>query len=74
VIPYLDVDRMANAVARLAESEERRRELGTAAATKVRENNDVDIVLPRIAEMIMRRLNPCESVARASAPGSRNSP
>jgi glycosyltransferase involved in cell wall biosynthesis len=74
VVPYLDVDRMANAVARLAESEERRRELGTAAATKVRENNDVDIVLPRIAEMIMRRLNPCESVARASAPGSRNSP
>lgn len=73
VVPYLDVERMANAVTDLVESEKRRRELGTAAAAKVRENHDLDTVLPSIAEMITRRLNRCEWVDGASASGSRGS-
>jgi glycosyltransferase involved in cell wall biosynthesis len=73
VVPYLDVERMACAVAELAESEERRCKLGTAALTRVREKHDVDIVLPSIAEMITRRLNHCESMPEESAHGSRGS-
>jgi glycosyltransferase involved in cell wall biosynthesis len=74
VVPYLDVEEMANAVADLGKSQKRRSALGAAAAAKVRECHDVDIVLPSIAEMITRRLNHCESVTGASAAGSRGSP
>jgi glycosyltransferase involved in cell wall biosynthesis len=73
VVPYLDVEQMANAVTELAESEQRRCELGTAAAVRVRERHDVDIVLPRIAEMITSQLNRCESVPGTAARGARGS-
>jgi len=58
ISPHLDVDRMADAIVQLADSEVDRRALGDAARDKVRELHDVSVVMPRIAEILAYRLDP----------------
>ena len=54
VVPYLDVDAMADAIAALAADPGERRALGAAAAEKVRRRHDVDVAIPRVLEVIER--------------------
>ena len=57
ISPHLDVDRMADAIVQLADSEAERRALGDAARAKVREQHDVSVVMPKIAEILARQLD-----------------
>lgn len=52
VVPYLDLDRMAECVVRLHADPELRRALGLAAQRKVRARHDVAVAGPRILELM----------------------
>jgi glycosyltransferase involved in cell wall biosynthesis len=48
VMPYLDMDAMAEKVVVLLESPELRNEMGRRAANKTHERHDISVVAPRI--------------------------
>lgn len=52
VVPYLDVASMADHVVRLMEAPELRLELGQRAARKVRERHNIDVVVPKIVDLL----------------------
>ena len=52
VVPYLDVETMADKVTELLNSAELRQRLGQRAAQKVRERHDVEVVAPKIFDII----------------------
>jgi glycosyltransferase involved in cell wall biosynthesis len=54
VIPFLDVQAMAEKVAMLLESAELRDDLGRRAANKVRDRHDISVIAPRILQVIKR--------------------
>jgi glycosyltransferase involved in cell wall biosynthesis len=54
VVPYLDIEAMAESVVRLIESPALRKRLGDAAADKVRERHDVAKLAPRLLGIIER--------------------
>jgi glycosyltransferase involved in cell wall biosynthesis len=56
VLPYLDVDAMAEAILTLQQSEELRREQGRRAEAKVRQRHDVNTAAPRIVDIVERLL------------------
>jgi glycosyltransferase involved in cell wall biosynthesis len=57
VSPHLDVDRMSDAIAQLADSEIERRTLGDAARARASKYHDVSVVMPKIAEILARQLD-----------------
>ena len=63
VVPYLDIEAMADRVLELMDSPELRQRLGTSARAKVRARHDIEIVAPRILEVIRQ----CASQARGGA-------
>jgi glycosyltransferase involved in cell wall biosynthesis len=66
-VPYLDLDAMASAVARLLDDPALRSRLGDAARAKVRRRHDIDAGAARVFEIIRRTLdaaaNPTEELA-----------
>jgi glycosyltransferase involved in cell wall biosynthesis len=56
VVPYLDIERMADKILQLLDSAALRADLGQQAAKKVREQHDVAVIAPGIAEVIERFL------------------
>lgn len=54
VVPYLDVEAAATALAGLAADDDTRRRLGARAAAKVTERCSVDVVGPQIAGVLDR--------------------
>jgi glycosyltransferase involved in cell wall biosynthesis len=54
VIPYLDVEAMAEKVTMLLKSTELRSELGRRAAYKARDRHDVAVIAPRVLQVIER--------------------
>jgi glycosyltransferase involved in cell wall biosynthesis len=56
VVPYLDIEAMAEKVLELLNSTSLRRRFGQQAAQKVRERHDITVIAPRIAEVIERFL------------------
>lgn len=56
VVPYLDIQAMANRVVRLLESAECRNRLGATAQRKVRERHDIEKTAPRLLEIIERTI------------------
>lgn len=54
VVPYLNVEVMADCVLRLLESDELRRACGARAAEKVRVRHDVSVAAPKILEILHR--------------------
>jgi glycosyltransferase involved in cell wall biosynthesis len=52
IVPYLDVNAMAERVVELLDLPERRRSMGEAACKKVAERHDVSMAAPRIAQII----------------------
>ena len=56
VLPYQDVDGMADAVLMLCQHEELRRDQGRRAAAKVRQRHDINRVAPRIVDIVERLL------------------
>jgi glycosyltransferase involved in cell wall biosynthesis len=62
VVPYLDVEAMADRVSELLNSPELRRAKGRRAAEKVRDRYDVSLLAPRILEIMERFMSsPLES-------------
>jgi glycosyltransferase involved in cell wall biosynthesis len=61
VVPYLDIEAMASKVTALLKFPELRQQLGIRAAQKVRERHDLEVVAPKIVEIIKRFLQGCES-------------
>ena len=57
VVPYLDVDAMAERVVRILTEPELRDRLGRRAAEKVRERHDIEVVAPKLLELIEARLS-----------------
>jgi glycosyltransferase involved in cell wall biosynthesis len=53
-VPYMDVSAMAERILQLVEDPVLRRALGDCGETRVRENHDVNVVAPRIVEIIER--------------------
>lgn len=53
VVPYLDLDAMADRIVELYRSEELRKRLGENAAKKVRERHDIERSAPKIAALIL---------------------
>jgi len=58
ILPYLDLEAMAEKIAELASNPERRHQLGNRAAEKVRERNDVQNGSRQIASILNRPLEP----------------
>jgi len=58
VVPYLDVNAMADKVITLAKDKELMAKLGNSAAQKVRERHDISVAAPKILEVINRFLRP----------------
>ena len=56
VLPYQDVDAMAEAVLMLQQCDDLRREQGRRAEAKVRHRHDVDSAAPRIVDIVERLL------------------
>lgn len=56
VLPYQDVDAMAEAVLELRQCEDLRRRQGRCAAAKVRQRHDIDAAAPKIVEIVERLL------------------
>ena len=56
VVPYLDIETMAHKVAELLRSTELRQRLGQRAAQKVRERHDLEVVAPKVLDIIKRFL------------------
>jgi len=56
VVPYLDLDAMADKVITLAKDEGLRNRLGNRAAKKVQERHDISIAAPKILQVIHRFL------------------
>lgn len=56
VVPYLDLEAMADCVLDLLRSDDLRSELGRRARDKVRERHDLDVVAPRLLRTIERML------------------
>ncbi len=54
VVPYLEVEIMADRILELLASDELRRRIGERAKVKVRERHDVSIAAPRVLEVIRR--------------------
>ena len=52
VVPYLDMDALADRVTELVESDDRRARLGLAARDKVRRMCDVGVVCPRVLDLV----------------------
>jgi glycosyltransferase involved in cell wall biosynthesis len=52
VVPYLDVDSMANILLEMSLSQEMCNQLGRAAAEKVSKNNSVETLAPRVVEIV----------------------
>lgn len=52
VLPYLDVEATARTIVELAGDEQRRRELGRRAAEKVAERCSIDVIGPRVADVL----------------------
>ncbi len=52
VVPYLDIDAMANRVAELAVSDAERLELGARLSERVRERHRLEVAAPRLLEQI----------------------
>jgi hypothetical protein len=57
-VPYLDVDAMAAVLIELIEGESRRSELGQRAAQLAREQFDIEVMGPRLMELIERWARP----------------
>jgi glycosyltransferase involved in cell wall biosynthesis len=58
VVPYLNVDTMAEKVVALLTNKDLREKLGRKAAKKVRERHDISIAAPKILKIINRFLGP----------------
>lgn len=58
VVPTADASAFARAIVDLAIDRNRRRQLGQAMATCVREQYDVEVIAPRIARLIAERARP----------------
>jgi glycosyltransferase involved in cell wall biosynthesis len=76
-VPYLDVQAMGEALARLAHDPDARRRIGEAAAAKVRGERSTQVVLPRLYERVRARLEGAVESRREPArggapPGSRD--
>ena len=56
VVPYLDIETMAHKVTELLRSTELRQRLGQRAAQKVRERHDLEVVAPKVLNIIKRFL------------------
>jgi len=56
VVPYLDVEAMADKILELCGSEDLRRRLGERARQKVRQRHDIEAAAPKILEIIRRFL------------------
>jgi glycosyltransferase involved in cell wall biosynthesis len=56
VVPYLDIDAMADRVLTLLESEYLRRDYGDRAAEKVRSRHDVNVTAPKILRVLEQHL------------------
>jgi glycosyltransferase involved in cell wall biosynthesis len=54
IVPYLDIQRMADKVVALAKSHELRKQLGDRASQKVRERHDVSVACPKIWDVIQQ--------------------
>jgi glycosyltransferase involved in cell wall biosynthesis len=68
VVPYLDVEAMADAVAFLAGAPDERARLGKAAAEKARRRHDIDAAMPRIESLLRELLDaPAASPERRTA-------
>jgi glycosyltransferase involved in cell wall biosynthesis len=52
VVPYLEVEVMAERTLELLESDEIRRRMGERAKAKVRRRHDVDVAAPRVLDVI----------------------
>jgi glycosyltransferase involved in cell wall biosynthesis len=59
-VPYLDVQAMGDALARLARDPAARHRIGEAAAGKVRRERSTQVVLPRLFERVLARLEGAE--------------
>jgi glycosyltransferase involved in cell wall biosynthesis len=58
VVPYLDLEGMADRCVELLRSPELRARLGQCAAAKVRQRHDVAVVGPQLAQLLRRLLQP----------------
>ena len=58
VVPYLDLNAFGEAVSLLITDAERRRRMGSAAATRVRAQHDVSLAAPQIVSCIEKALGP----------------
>lgn len=56
VVPYLDLDAMAERVIELLRDDELRNTLGQRARTKVRERHDISVMAPKLVQIIERML------------------
>ncbi len=54
VVPYLDLETMAERVVELLQTPDLRRQMGSRAAEKVRKQHDIDVVAPQILSIIER--------------------
>ena len=56
IVPYLDIDKMADKVIALIKDEKLRKEIGERAAKKVREKHGISVAAPQILELINQLL------------------
>jgi glycosyltransferase involved in cell wall biosynthesis len=56
VVPYLDIDEMATAVFKILQSDELQRSLGERGTRKLKERHDLEIVAPKLLNIIKRFL------------------
>lgn len=74
VVPYLDIETMAIKVVKLLESIELRQRFGKRATQKVRERHDVEVVAPKILDIInmcLKESKPAPSIGNSSARGAK---
>jgi glycosyltransferase involved in cell wall biosynthesis len=57
VVPYLDIETMADRIVELVDKPELRRSMGERAAEKVRERHDVEVAAPKLLALIESYLN-----------------
>ena len=56
VVPYLDTAAMADGILELLDSPERRSQLGDRIREKVTTRNEIEVVIPRVLNVIQRLL------------------
>ena len=56
VVPYLDIESMANRVITLLDRPDCRTKMGIAARRKVSERHDISVAAPRIMEIIEKTI------------------